>query len=245
MIRVSIIIATYNSGRTIRKALNSVVNQIFQEWECLIIDGLSKDNTLQIVKEFAEKDKRIKYISEKDEGIYDAFNKGWKMAQGEWIHYLGSDDWLTKESFCKFFVNDEFLTSGTAVMSGNVYRVTRKGDLQIVASHGWNGGHQAKLTRRNILLHYNGFNNKYKYLADAELMYRMKKEGCTIVNVDTIVAYYSYGGASEKISHQVEMAKERLSFYKLDNNIKNRYFLVMKKFIIGVASIIKTQICGR
>ncbi len=245
MISVSIIIATYNSEKTIRKALDSVINQRFQDWECIVIDGLSKDNTIAIVKEYAEKDKRIRYISEKDKGIYDAFNKGWRMAKGEWIYYLGSDDWLTEESFCAFFDNGNAVAPDAAIMSGNVYRVTRKGDLQIAVSHGWDGGHQAKLTRKDIIRKYGGFNESYKYLADAELICRIKRDRNSVVNVDTIVAYYSYGGASEKISHQFEIAQERLSFYKLDDSIKYRRTIVLKKFIVGVASIIKTRLCGR
>lgn len=245
MVNVSTIIATFNSGKTIRRALESVVNQRFQDWECIVVDGLSKDSTLQIVKEFMEKDNRIRCISEKDRGIYDAFNKGWKMARGEWIHYLGSDDWLTEESFCAFFNNGKAVNPDAAIMSGNVYRVTKKGKAEEVISHGWKGGHQAKLTRRDILLKYNGFDEKYKYLADAAFIYGLKSAGLKVANIDTIVAYYSYGGASEKFSHQIEIAKERLSFYKLDSSIKHRKLIVLKKYVIGVASIIKTKICGR
>ena len=79
---VSIIIATYNSGKTLRRALDSVLNQSYQDWECIVVDGASKDNTIGIVKEYVKKDSRFRYISEPDHGIYDAFNKGWKMAKG-------------------------------------------------------------------------------------------------------------------------------------------------------------------
>ena len=89
---VSIIIATYNSEKTLRRALDSVLNQTYQDWECIVVDGASKDNTIEIVKEYVSKDTRFRYVSEPDHGIYDAFNKGWKMAKGEWVMYLGSDD---------------------------------------------------------------------------------------------------------------------------------------------------------
>lgn len=80
---VTVIIATYNASATLQKALNSVLNQSFQDWECIIIDGASKDNTIDIVKQYCKKDIRFRYISEPNNGIYDAFNKGWKMARGE------------------------------------------------------------------------------------------------------------------------------------------------------------------
>ena len=69
---VSIIIATYNSERTIKRALESVMNQTHQNWECLVIDGNSKDKTIEIVNNFVKLDSRFRYISESDNGIYDA-----------------------------------------------------------------------------------------------------------------------------------------------------------------------------
>ena len=98
---ISIIIATFNSSRTLAKALESVLEQNFNDWECIIVDGKSTDNTLDIIKEFELKDSRFSHVSEKDNGIYDAFNKGWKMAKGEWIYYLGSDDYLTGDGLKK------------------------------------------------------------------------------------------------------------------------------------------------
>lgn len=105
---VSIIIATYNSEKTLRRALDSVLNQSYQDWECIVVDGASKDNTIGIVKEYVKKDSRFRYISEPDHGIYDAFNKGWKMAKGEWVMYLGSDDRLTTNGFSEVFKDSNF-----------------------------------------------------------------------------------------------------------------------------------------
>lgn len=93
-LKTSIIIATFNAAKTLNKALDSVLNQTYQNWECIIVDGASKDDTINIVKEYVQKDTRFRYISEPDKGIYDAFNKGWEMAKGDWIYYLGSDDIL-------------------------------------------------------------------------------------------------------------------------------------------------------
>ena len=72
---ISIIIATFNSSRTLAKALESVLEQNFNDWECIIVDGKSTDSTLDIIKEFELKDSRFSHVSEKDNGIYDAFNK--------------------------------------------------------------------------------------------------------------------------------------------------------------------------
>ena len=115
-IKISIIIATFNSAKTLRVALNSVMLQTFQDWECIVVDGLSKDNTLEIVKEFEAKDVRFHHISEADKGIYDAFNKGWKLAKGEWIYYLGSDDQVTRNGLTDLM---EVSTSEACVLYGD------------------------------------------------------------------------------------------------------------------------------
>ena len=65
-IAVSIIIATYNSGKTLNVALDSVLKQEYQDWECIVVDGASKDNTVDIIKMYVEKDKRFRYVSETD-----------------------------------------------------------------------------------------------------------------------------------------------------------------------------------
>lgn len=75
---ISIIIATFNAAKTLRKALDSVLNQTYKDWECIIVDGASKDNTISIVKEYVQKDTRFRYISEPDKGIFDAYNKDGK-----------------------------------------------------------------------------------------------------------------------------------------------------------------------
>lgn len=88
----SIIIPTYNSDGFISKAIESLLFQTFSNYEVLIIDGDSKDNTLDIARNF--NDRRITVFSEGDNGIYDAMNKGISHAKGSWLYFLGSDDFL-------------------------------------------------------------------------------------------------------------------------------------------------------
>lgn len=89
---ISIIIATYNAEKTLKRCLNSIVSQKKDQLELLIIDGCSTDRTMDIVREFAESIDVI--VSEVDKGIYDAWNKGIRLATGEWIMFLGADDYL-------------------------------------------------------------------------------------------------------------------------------------------------------
>ena len=88
----SIIIATYNSEQYIKQAINSILNQDFKNYEIIIIDGLSKDKTTEIIQKYI---KNITFFkSEPDTGIYDAWNKAISVAKGSWIYFLGSDDYL-------------------------------------------------------------------------------------------------------------------------------------------------------
>lgn len=89
MERISCIIATYNCDSTLRRAIDSVLAQQGVEIECICVDGLSKDDTIKILQSY---DNRIRYVSEKDKGIFDALNKGVQMARYEWIYILGADD---------------------------------------------------------------------------------------------------------------------------------------------------------
>ncbi|WP_418965060.1 glycosyltransferase, partial [Cetobacterium sp.] len=96
-ILVSIVTVAYNSSKTIEKTIESVLNQSYKNIEYIIVDGESKDNTLEIIKKFQKnfENRGIKYkfISEKDNGIYDAMNKGISMCQGELVGMINSDDW--------------------------------------------------------------------------------------------------------------------------------------------------------
>lgn len=107
--KISLITATYNSAETLRDTLQSVLNQTFKDVDYIIIDGNSKDNTIEIVKEFEPKfEGRLRWVSEKDKGIYDAMNKGVKMAQGDIVGILNSDD---------FFASDDVLEKVNAAFT--------------------------------------------------------------------------------------------------------------------------------
>lgn len=97
--KISIITVTYNSSKTLKDTIESVLKQTYTNYEHIIVDGLSKDNTMEIVKEYEAKyNGKLKYISEKDSGLYDAMNKGIKMATGDIIGILNSDDMYAHEN---------------------------------------------------------------------------------------------------------------------------------------------------
>ena len=146
MPKLSIIIAAFNSENTLRNALESVYTQDFQDWECIVVDGASTDKTLDIVNEYVAKDSRFRYISEPDKGIYDAFNKGWRMAKGEWIHYLGSDDRIVKDGFKNLFLQD----TNADLIGGAVYLVRDDEKDKLQETSLADGCHQAFITKRKL-----------------------------------------------------------------------------------------------
>lgn len=239
---VSIIIATYNAEQTIERALQSVLNQSYQDWECIVVDGLSMDKTMSVVERYVNLDERFKYLSEKDNGIYDAFNKGWRLAKGEWIYYLGSDDWLTERSFTDFFADGKIYEGDVAIVMGNVNRIARSGNIRLIKANGFQGSHQGMITRKCIIEEMKGFNIDFKFLADAELKFRIKQHGYSVVNVDTTIATIKSGGASDKWKNQIEMARERKKFYSLDPTIKHPNVIIVNKIIYSTISIIISKL---
>lgn len=169
----SIIIPTYNSDTTLYKCLESIISQSFTDFEILIIDGVSKDNTIEITKGF--NDERIKILSEPDNGIYDAMNKGIKLAKGDWLYFLGSDDELFN---CR--VLSDIKSSINLTNSKIIY-----GNVRIIGDAGWandkdiydgiftlkkilekNICHQAIFYNKVVFSKLGNYNVNYKICAD-------------------------------------------------------------------------------
>ena len=225
---ITIIIPTYNSGRTVGTALESVLNQTFQDWECIVVDGASKDDTIEIVKEYCDKDSRFRYISEIDHGIYDAFNKGWKMAKSPWVHYLGSDDTLTVDGMRDVALE---LDEAYTIVTGDVYLHRLDGTIREQQYIGYFGCHQGVVMQRKAIEDLGGFDEQYHIMADYDLMVRNYKAGNNVKNVRSVVANFTVGGESQKLSSQWKKMMERYRINKR-NNMKRFPFLSSLKILI-------------
>lgn len=94
--KISVVTVSHNSESTIRSTLESVLAQIYADYELIIVDGASSDGTMEVVREFEPRfGDKLRYISEPDSGIYDGMNKGIAMASGDVIGFLNSDDYFT------------------------------------------------------------------------------------------------------------------------------------------------------
>jgi glycosyltransferase involved in cell wall biosynthesis len=134
----SIIIATYNAAKYLETALQSVFSQTSADYELILIDGGSKDETVEIIKKHQD---RIAYwVSEPDQGIYDAWNKGIEQATGDWVLFIGSDDTLVPdalEAYSDFIKTHHIITGSKATLIGTeVPEESKVGDTSTIASDG-------------------------------------------------------------------------------------------------------------
>ena len=175
--KISIIICTYNSGEITRRAIESVLNQNYKNFECIVVDGASSDGTVDIIKSYASHP-NFRYISEPDTGIYNAMNKGWKMATGDWIYYLGADDELLNDGLSEL-LSQSGIPDNYDIIYGNI--MYRKSDGTKVIHYHKNHNllpmmmfacHQGMIMRRGLLVKLGGFDENIKILGDKELVIR-------------------------------------------------------------------------
>jgi len=227
---ITIIIATRNSSALLPTALDSVLQQRFQDWECLIVDGASTDGTLDVIARYEAIDHRFRHISEPDRGTYDAFNKGVAEARGEWIHFLGSDDTLTQESFVSLL--EQARDTKAEVISGSINTFKADGSCDLLKSKSWEGCHQAKLTRRSAILQMGGFDLKYRISADLDLNVRMRIAGFKCEDYDTPpICNFVLGGQSQQISNFSYIVGEYIEIFGKDPSIK--YPRIKSYYIVG------------
>lgn len=202
---ISIITASYNSAKTIEKTIQSVLDQTYINFEFIIIDGNSSDQTLRIIEgyesEFKKREITYKWISEPDSGIYEAFNKGLIMANGDWISFLGSDDTYL-DSALEIYNNEFENIPNDIDFVHSCVKVENKKDI----SGEWNW---QNFRRRMTLAHVGAFHNKfffskygfydetYSIAGDYELLLRAKEKLRTH-QIKEITAIMSDGGISNK-----------------------------------------------
>jgi glycosyltransferase involved in cell wall biosynthesis len=202
----SIIIPTYNSENTIIQSIESILKQTFIDFEILIIDNVSTDQTLALAEGFI--DKRIKIYSVKDFGIYDGMNKAIKLAQGDWLYFMGSDDQLASLNVLERIYN--FLKTNTSLKAvyGNVvssrFGGIYAGEFDSTKLYNQNICHQAVFLKKEVFKLTGPFNLKYKMLADYDnnikwfFNRRVKKS-----YMDLVIAIYADGGYSSINSDSV------------------------------------------
>jgi glycosyltransferase involved in cell wall biosynthesis len=201
-LKISIITVCYNAESCIEKAIQSVIDQTYKNFEYIVIDGQSTDQTLAIVNKY--KGNISKIISEKDNGVFDAMNKGVNHSTGDIIYFLNSDDYFYDFNILEK-IDQEFLKSpSTDILNGKVVVDTgiKKYDNSAFTSpcktkkdlftHGL--CHQRVFVKRQLFEKYGLFNTKYKICADFDWLMRVFNSSVEIKFADYFIAhFYPYG----------------------------------------------------
>ena len=241
---VSIITVCFNSEATISKTIESVLAQTYSEIEYIIVDGASSDNTVSVAEGFKERfaEKNISYtvISEKDKGMYDALNKGARMAHGELVGQINADDWYESdavEKMVRFYEKEQYdVAWGNLKVnkpSGEMIKKARIGKLWTTS--GW--CHPAMFSRREILLEFPyACENMYD---DFEYITRVHMANKKICTLDEIISNFNFGGMSTKKSLKQTMKRVKMSYgiYRKHGMSRfywfHRFATEMGKYILG------------
>ena len=221
---ISVIVAVYNGDKTLQRCIDSVSDQTYPNKEIIIVDGGSTDGTLEIIR--SNEDKVAYWISEPDNGIYDAWNKALDYVSGDWICFLGSDDYLWKndvfEEIAPHLFKAEF--RNIRMVYGQVARVTQDGKIGCIDGFSWENTwrsividgictftHQGMFHHRSLFELYGKFDDSFKIAGDYELLVRAFKDGGDAIFIDgLIVAGMQTGGVTSNCTKLVkETAKAR------------------------------------
>lgn len=243
---ITIITATFNVEEVIERSILSVINQEYENIEYIVIDGGSTDGTVEILKKYSH---RISYwISEKDAGIYDAWNKGLSRSTGDWISFLGADD-LYLPGALSNFVNyiDKLKDPSIEFISSKINLINQNGNIMRTVGKPWNWdtfrvymnvSHVGALHSKSLFDIHGLYNLDYKIIADYELLLRRGKN-LKADFLDIVTVNMQIGGVSNQSNLSFNEVKRAKIFNKartpimayLDYLIANIKFSIRKIII--------------
>lgn len=238
--KISIVTVCYNSANTIRDTIESVLAQTYTDIEYFIIDGASSDRTVEIAESykasFAEKGMEYKIVSEKDNGIYDAMNKGAALSTGKFVAMLNSDDWYEPnavETVVQTYKETPFdmFYADIKVIKGDGNSVIKRSRYdKIVTSRHWN--HPTSFISKEI---YNEMSYKCEGIHDDfDLFLRIRRAGKKIAIKNAVLANFRFGGVSNDKSFK--KCKERfLNRYRIYRSNGYSRLYVIECFAIETA----------
>lgn len=194
-VKISVVTVTYNAEDSIDKTICSVLNQDYKNKEIIVIDGGSTDATMKIINRY--KDRIALIISEPDKGIYDAMNKGARMASGEWIVFMNSGDEFASSDVLSVVANncaDFDVVYGDTLIKYDFATLYRKATFFSKNDRNLPLGHQSTYVRTNLMKR--GFDLKYKIAADYGFFYSLYKEGAKFKYLEVPLACYDMQGFS-------------------------------------------------
>lgn len=205
---ISIIVPVFNGSATLQRCVDSITGQTYQRWELIVVDGGSTDGTLDVIRSNAAH--IAHWVSERDQGIYDAFNKGILLSRGEWLLFLGCDDRLwTPDVLAQTAVRVDTVYPPTRVAYGQVavldskdaLREIRGGDwhsYQRLPIQRWTFEHQGVFHHRSLFEVHGLYDIRFRLCGDQELLLRELKSSDAVFLQGLIVSAFRWGGASSQ-----------------------------------------------
>ena len=235
--KISIITVVYNNVNYIESNILSIHKQSHRNIQHIVIDGGSTDGTIEYLK--GDHGYPIYLVSEPDDGIYDAMNKGINLAEGEIIGFLNSDDIYASDNMLEKIVST-FDKSNTDSIYGdleyvdsslkNTVRTWKSGEYhEGIMQNGWMPPHPAFFVRKSVYDAHGNFDNRYKISADYELMLRfLEKHKITTKYLPEVIVKMRTGGRSYKPGNYLQKYREDLRAMHR-NNIRNPLLTLIKK----------------
>ena len=236
--KISIITISFNSAKTIEATLNSVLNQTYKNIQHIIIDGNSSDQSVQICKKFAHVSK---IISEEDSGVYNAFNKGLEIANGDVVGFLNSDDTFYNNNSLQTIVdgfkkgidavhgNLKFYNHKNKVVRNWISKPFEKGAFK----KGWMPAHPTFYCRKNIYNKYGNYNELFKIAGDFELMLRfIETKKIKTMFIDKNLVKMKAGGISNSgFISKIKILKEEFFAFDLNKISLNKFSYLINKAV--------------
>ena len=241
--KFSIVTATYNSEATIKDTLESVLMQTFTDYEYILIDGKSKDSTVDIIKQYEPLfEGRMRWVSESDHGIYDAMNKGFKMAKGDVLMLINSDDLFARPDALELVVREFEKHPEADVVYADLYYVSQNNIDNIVRvwktgeqkpmKRGWLPAHPTFYMKRECYEKYGYFNLDYHLAADFELMLRfVEGHSVKLTYLPEYLVKMRLGGATSKnLRNIIKQNRECIKAFK-DNNLSYSFLYPLYRML--------------
>ena len=215
---ITVIVAVFNGEKYLQQCIDSIANQTYVDRQIIVVDGGSYDNTLKIIK--ANQEKLSYWVSEPDKGIYDAWNKGLKQASGDWIFFIGADDYLTDPGvFKKLSYHLSLVPENIKIAYGQIMIIDAAGSALYVLGESWGSlkkrfqqlmclPHPAVMHRRSMFATHGMFDESFRIAGDYELLLRELKEGEAQFLPDIVVTAMRQGGISSNPANNLIALQE-------------------------------------
>jgi glycosyltransferase involved in cell wall biosynthesis len=249
---ISVVIPVYNSELTLARCLDSIIQQSYQFIEIIVIDSQSSDNSVSIIE---SKQAHIAYWESKpDRGIHHAWNKALEHVKGEWIHFLGADDYLwefnTYEKIAKYL---KTINHTSKIAYGKVFKVLPNNECLAIEGKPWEQlrqrffqvmclEHQGIFHHQTFFKEYGNFNEDYLFAGDYEILLRYFRENSPVF-INEIIACKQFSGVTANPQNSLQIIKEQRKARR-EANLSYTSIPLMMRYLKAKARSLITPVIG-